>query len=208
MKRLLLLSLFVLVGCPTDSPGDPSDPTPGVESVGPAASVKGDLKLKRWRQISRDLEGALALPPEAICNETGQYPCSTFHAVPLGGTSVENGLFRSVDTVSVTTGLTFERFVLSACWERLRRDLDPEEDAEAPVVFGHLPADGTKLDPDAAGRQVVDLYRRLLGRDPLPEETDAVVAMHAGIVEDGGTHAEWAVMACFAVGSTTEGLMY
>ena len=206
MKSALLLVL--LVGCP-GGVTDP-DPTPapadGIEGFG--VSIKGDLKLKRWRQISRDLEGALALPADAICNETGLYPCSDLHAVPLGGVSLENGLFRAVDTVSVTSGLATERFVLSACWQRLQRDLDPEQDAGAPVVFGHVPPDDTTLDPEGGEAQVVDLYRRLLARDPLPEEVSAVVGMHEGIVQDGGRNAEWAVLACFAIGTSTEGLMY
>ncbi len=203
--RLAILGVsLALVGCPGDGPGD-GDPTPGTDPAGFGVSIKGDLKMKRWRQITRDLQAALALPPEAVCNETGLYPCSDLHAVPLGGISVDNGLFRAVDTVSVTTGLAFERFVLAACWERLRRDT--EEDAAAPVVFT-VPPDAVELDPEAAEAQAVDLYRRLLGRDPLPEELEAVVGMHAGIVEDGGRSGEWAAMVCFAVGTTTEGLLY
>ncbi len=203
MRLRLAILAALLVGCPSDS--EPVEPPPDVEQEGFGVSIKGDLKMKRWRQISRDLEAALALPPEAVCNETGIYPCTDLHAVPLGGVSIDNGLFRPVDTVSVTSGLAFERFALAACWERLRRDT--EEDAAAPVVFT-VPADDTALDAEAGVAQVTDLYRRLLARDPLPEEAEAVVAMHAGIVEDGGRNGEWAAMACFAVATTTEGLLY
>jgi hypothetical protein len=97
---------------------------------------------------------------------------------------------------------------LSACWQRLRRDLDPEEDGDAPIVFGHVAPDETSMEPASAEAQVVDLYRRLLARDPLPSEIDAVIGMHEGIVADGGRNADWAVMACFAIGTTTEGLLY
>lgn len=203
--RILITALLVLaVGCPS-TPDTGVEPTPEpVNSVDFGVSIKGDLKMKRWRQISRDLEAALLLPPEAVCNETGLYPCTNLHAVPLGGISIDNGLFRAVDTVSVTTGLAFERFVLAACWERLRRD---SEEEETPLVFT-IPMDETTLDTEAGSVQVVDLYRRLLGRDPTTDETEAVLAIHPGIIDDGGRNGEWATMACFAIGTTTEGLLY
>ena len=209
MRALLLLLSLALVACPGEDPVGPPvvDPTPDPGIQGFGASVKATLKVKRWRQISRDLESALSLPPEAVCNEAGVYPCSDLHAVPLGGASIDNGLFRPVDTLSVTSGLAFERFVLSACWERLRRDTSPEEDGDAPLVFT-IDADGNTLDPADAEAQVTTLYRKLLARDPLPEEIDAVASMHAGILEDEGLNGDWAAMACFAVGTTTEGLMY
>jgi hypothetical protein len=35
-----------------------------------------------------------------------------------------------------------------------------------------------------------------------------VLAIHPGIIDDGGHNGEWATMACFAIGTTTEGLLY
>lgn len=205
MRRLILLPLLFLLGCPEGTPSDTEDPTPYVPGYdyGAPTSAKSDLKLKRWRQIHLDLQGALALPPGSVCNETGIYDCRTLHAVPLGGISIDNGLFRPIDQPSATTGLALERFVMQACAHRAALDAEAEE----PLIFP-LPPDGTTLQDDQGTTVVTNLYRRFLARDPLPEEIEALVDMHAGIVADGGRNLEWAWMTCFAVATTTEALLY
>ncbi len=198
---LLLLPLLLGAQCAPLEP-DPPPAGPGYD-LGEPVSVRGDLKMKRWRQIHLDLQGALELPADEICHETGIYDCRVLHNVPLGGINIENGLFRPSDGLSVTTGLAVERFVMQACANRAFEDLLLDE----PVVFD-LPPDDTSLPRADADRIVTDLYRRLLARDPLPEELDAVFALHAGIVADGGRNMEWAWMACFAIGTSTEALLY
>ena len=200
---LLVLPALLAADCTTPAEPDPEPPTGPVYDLGEPMSVKGDLKMKRWRQVHMDLQGALELPPSAVCNETGIYDCRILHNVPLGGINIENGLFRPVEGLAVATGLAVERFVMQACVERVTRDLE----AETPLIFT-LDPDGTTLDRADADPLVTDLYRRLLARDPLPEEVDAVYSMHAGIVADGGRTVEWAWMACFAIGTTTEALLY
>ncbi|MCB9765948.1 MAG: hypothetical protein H6739_39605 [Alphaproteobacteria bacterium] len=205
MSRLLL-AVLLLGACETP-PAD-SDPPEVVDDgpdwTGAEPSVRADLRLKRWRQVSLDLQGALSLTEDQICRETGLYDCADLHAVPLGGVSIANGIFEPVDALSVTTGLAIERMVLQACWNRLALD----RAAEAPVVFAEIPLDGDTLEVAQAEAQAATLYRRMLGRDPEPEERDALVGLHAGVVEDGGGNAEWALMSCFALGTSTEALLY
>jgi len=205
MGRWMLLAVPLLLAAQCAPPGEeePSPPTGPNYDLGEPVSVRGDLKMKRWRQIHLDLQGALELPADDICNETGIYDCRVLHNVPLGGINIENGLFRPVDGLSVSTGLAIERFVMQACANRASEDLLLEE----PVVFTLAP-DATEIARDEADALITDLYRRLLARDPLPEELDAVFSLHEGIVADGGRNLEWAWMACFAIGTSTEALLY
>lgn len=157
-------------------------------------SAKADLRMKRWRQLSLDLQGALELTPDQICKEMGLYDCMTLHTVPLGGLSVENGLFQASQELTVTTSLAVERVVLNACATRLDLDLQLEE----PVVFF--------LDPHEA--QVTELYQRLLARDPAEEEAQVLLDFHGPVLEEGGDTASWALLSCFMVGTSTEALLY
>ncbi len=207
---LPLLLLLPLVACdPVGSaPPDDREPfTPPEYEQGPPISSRADLRMKRWRQIRSDLQGAMELPADQVCREAGLYDCADLHAVSLGGISMDNGLYRASDALSVTSGLAAERWVLQACWTRLQIDL---EEGVEPVVFGSVADDpsGTGLETSDAEALTIDLYRRLHARDPLTEELEAVVGLRAGIADGGGGDADWALMACFAVGTTTEALLY
>jgi hypothetical protein len=206
MRWLLAMAMLCGCGVPGDGPGgdDPTvepDPTPPVFDQGPPISARGDLRMKRWRQLALDLEGALELSSGDLCNETGNFPCADLHAVPLGGISIDNGLFEPLDQPSATTGLAIERFVLQACWHRFQKDQEGP-----PVVFQGIDPDGTTVvDPD---RQVRSLYRRLLARDPLDEELAAMAGLHAQIIDAGGLNGEWQVLSCFTIATSSEALLY
>lgn len=184
---------------------------PGTSEADPDAApawtpaARADLRMKRWRQISTDLSGALQLQPDELCREAGLYDCNEIHVVPMGGISVDNGLYAPIDGVSVTTGLAIERVLLSACWTRLERDMAP---GATPLVFSEIPLEPSTLDDDAADAQATLLWRRLLARDPSPEELAAARGLHAGVVEEGGRNAEWAMALCVALGTSTEFLFY
>lgn len=186
--------------------GDVGDDDAVVE--GYAASTRADLRIKRWRQLVRDLGGALALPEDQICAETGLYQCTDLHVVPLGGISVDNGLYAPVDGVAVTTGLAIERLVLQACSNRVEADLELLAAGEDAVVFGDLAELGDALEDAAVDAQAVTLYRRLLARDPLPAEQEIVRMLAADTLAFGGDAAAFATTACFMVGTTTEFLTY
>lgn len=207
-----VLLATLLVGCndiqlsgttPVDPPEAESDDTPPSDVWTPA--TRADLRMKRWRQISQDLSGALQLQTDELCREAGNFDCNEIHVVPMGGISVDNGLYSPIDGVSVTTGLAIERVLLSACWTRLERDMDPEQ---TPLVFTAIPLAETSLDEAAADAQATLLWQRLLARDPSAEELAAARALHPGIIEDGGRNAEWALALCVALGTSSEFLLY
>jgi hypothetical protein len=208
----LLLLPALLAGCddiqlsgvtPVDPPEAESDDTPPTDAWTPA--TRADLRMKRWRQISQDLSGALQLQTDELCREAGNFDCNEIHVVPMGGISVDNGLYAPIDGVSVTTGLAIERVLLSACWTRLERDMAGEQPA---VVFTQIPLEDTTLDDTAADAQATLLWQRLLARDPSPDELAAARGLHVGIIEDGGRNAEWALSLCVALGTSSEFLLY
>lgn len=173
-----------------------------------AAATRADLRLVRWRQLLLNLEGGLALTADQVCREAGLYDCADLHVVPLGGVSVPNGLYRPIDAVAATTSMAMERVVLQACWNRLSLDRELVAAGDAAVVFGAL--DLRTPDATADGREAVavELYRRLLARDPLPVETAALEDLYTRVVAQGAGPLDWAALACFAVGTTTEALTY
>ena len=188
-------------GPPVDSSGDVPRELPPVESEPFAPAARADLRMKRWRQISLDLQGALELGPDDVCRETDLYDCFDLHAVPMGGLSRDNGIYDASEGVGVTTGLAVERVVLQACWRRV--ELDRGED---PVVFD-IDLDDDRLSTGDRRDQAATLYQRMLGRDPLDAERDLLVDFHDSVVEDG-TNADWAVLSCFVVGTSSEALFY
>lgn len=187
--------MWVLLGCGTPAPVS-STPVVVDEVVEPLAvtSAKSDLRMKRWRQLSLDLQGALELTPDQVCKEAGLYDCMTLHTVPLGGLSVENGLFEASQELTVTTSLAVERVVLNACTSRLLLDREMDE----PKVFF--------LEPQEA--QVTELYQRLVARDPSPDEAAGLLEFEASVLESGGDTEAWALLSCFMVGTSTEALLY
>ena len=68
MTRFRLLVALLVSGCGFSfQPDKPSAPVDTGEATGPAdgsaytAAARADLRVKRWRQLSLDLEGALQL---------------------------------------------------------------------------------------------------------------------------------------------------
>lgn len=181
------------------------------EDDGPAAyapSSRADLRVKRWRQIVRDLGGALALTEDELCAETGLHDCTTIHVVPLGGISVDNGLYAPVDGLSVTSNQAIERFVLQACSNRVTLDLERLEAGEELKVFGPLAACEGSLDTACVDAQTTELYRRLLARDPVEAEHTVLRTLASDTDALGGDAAAFATTACFMVATTTEFLTY
>jgi hypothetical protein len=93
---LLLSAACVLTACPSPTPSGEDAGTPPVDAgqpdAGPgpqgdvARSTRNNLRFKGPERLTLDFAVALSLPPEQVCNELGQYPCTTFvHTVALGG---------------------------------------------------------------------------------------------------------------------------
>jgi len=186
----------------TDTP--PADDTGTATEPGePVTSTRADLRLKRWRQLSLDLEGALSLTADQICLEAGVYDCVDLNVVPLGGVSVANGVFEHPNTLQATSGLAIERLALQACYNRLVLDLEGD-----PVVYTEVDlAAGSATDAEAEA-QITGLSRRILARDPLPEEIAALSGLRADVADEGGDNADWVTLVCFALATSTEALTY
>ncbi len=181
-------------------PVDTSAPDP----TGTAPAVRADLKLKRWRQVHLDLQGALSLSEDQICKETGLYDCAELHGVSMGGISVANGLFEPREDRGITTGLAIERLTMAACWNRLALDRESHE----PVVFKHMDLAEAVPTREQAEAQVQELTRRFWARDPSALEEQALIVLHNELHVIGGTNLEWGLMLCWALGTSTEALLY
>ena len=167
-----------------------------------AASTRADLKLKRWRQISLDLQGALELRDDQICNEAGLYDCATLNVVTLGGVSSDNGVFEPLEP-GATAGLAIERMVLQACWNRFQEDLEGSA-----AVYRYVAHDATQLTEGEGEAWIEAIYRRMLSRDPLADEVAVLLDLHESVVATGGDNGDWEVLTCFALGTSTEALTY
>lgn len=191
---LSLLACLGLPGCRDDEP----EPEPAAL----AASTRNHLVWKRYHAFAQDLSRALELPTEELCTELGEFDCiNDVHLAGLGGHEpLHQGLLEPLAEPLATTPLVTERVVLSACTARVERDRTD------PVVFTALELDqpAPAEDSEAFTDTVQDLYRRLLGRDPIDAEYALLGQL---LVDDEGepvTFGEFAQLACFSIATTTE----
>ncbi len=189
-----------------DGGGDDTAEPAGEPSYAP--STRADLRPKRWRQLSLDLEGALELAEDDICKETDRFQCTSLHVIPLGGISEDNGVYEPQSVLPGTAGLATERVVLQACTHRLEADRELQEADEDARVFTHIDLEGSELTEEAGQNQATELWRRLLMRDPSETELAGAISLHESVVSSGGDNAAWGVMLCLALGTSTEALTY
>jgi hypothetical protein len=197
---------------PTGSGPDPfasSGGQPGAQSSQVAAPYKvsqgSSVLWKRHAAIEADLVRALELKPEELCKELGVRDCiRDIHVIALGG----NDPFRSGINVPAsrplsTTSVVVDRVLLSACGARARAD----RAAKPGRVFTELDLAGPAPKADAPGVEatIKTLFRKLLGRDPLPGETAIVKTLLEGDEASLPQSAEeFATLACFTIGSSLE----
>lgn len=208
IPRFATLALLTLAGC-RHAPLEPLRPIE--EPVAPFACdaeatppATESLQWKRVAALTADLMGALELAPEALCNEADLVPCRDVHLVALGGNDPFGAAqYEPVGSPLATTPAAVERLVISACENAVARDA-----AGTPRVFTDLAPSEAPADPSALSRQAAALYRRLLARDATDEELAIVAALAAD--ESGAPRSarEADVLACFAIGSTTENLLF
>jgi hypothetical protein len=171
------------------------DSEPGAETMQNAALV-----WKRYRAFEQGLLGGLELSKAELCQEAGQYSCiDKVHLTALGGNApYENGQYERMENPSVLTPVAVDRVLLSACTKRV--DLDRAAGQQAAVVFKHFPLTNAAVNAEQAKPLVVDLYRRLLARDPNAEEIKTATAFTKTMSEGG----KLAAALCYAIGSTAE----
>lgn len=192
---LVLAGVLSLAACAGDPPVD-------VEALTP--STRARLLWKRNVKLERDLVRALELPADELCNERGTDSCTReVHHVALGGPAPFSlGLHKALPTPMLSTAVVVDRVILSACAARVAKDVTGPA-----VVFTALDLEASTAptpDDEAYAATVTALYRRLLSRDPTHEE----LAVLGDLATEPMTAQEFAILACYAVGSTTEFLFY
>jgi hypothetical protein len=213
---VVCLAALFLGACSDSSKNAKPAPDAGEADAGEPApeykiSTRPDLQWKRFAALEADLAAALELPPEELCTELGRESCiREAHLVPLGGNSpFTTGMLEPSAEPLATTPFAVDRSVLSACTERVRRDR--ELGMSKARVFSQFALDADAPAPDDAAvvQLVTTLYRRLLARDPGEDEIPLVAAL----AQDGDSAqpigaAEFAALACYAIGTTTEFLFF
>lgn len=203
-----------LTGCPgpSDGTGATSGGTGGAAPNAQPASPNAAVRFKGPDRLRNDLARGLSLDASELCSELGKFSCTdVVHTVTLGGVApYDRQIFEPSRETMATTPLAAERVVLSACAERAKRDF--EQPASAALWAG-LTLDGAALaDPKSASVQhALDaLYVKLLARHASSSEVDVLSGLYATVVAKGSAQParDWAALACFAVGSSTEFLFY
>jgi hypothetical protein len=193
MKTCLLLLAAVLLACASDDV-----PVPGPVPVEATCAAPETLRWKRVGPLASDLARALSFAsPLEMCREleSDDNACVDVHRVLLGGSDPFGAtVYEAPSSPLVTTAAVTERLVLSACAARADRDAAGEA-AVFPGLDGGGPADVEAI--------VGTLHRRLLARDPSEEEGAALAPL-----AEGTSARDFAVLACFAVGTSAEFLLF
>jgi hypothetical protein len=210
LLRSLAPALVLVAGCPRDGKiredtGGSSEDT-GADPL--QTAQRGELQWKRNAALQRDLMRALELPEDGVCDELGQGSCTReIHHIALGGADPLNiGLYEPLPDTLASTPIVLDRVVMSACANRAALDR-----GGAPVVFTDLDlaaaAAPSPTDP-AFTATITALVRRLLSRDPEPHELETLGELTVGDDGEPVSAHEFAVLACFAIGSSTEFLFF
>ncbi|OJH39109.1 hypothetical protein [Cystobacter ferrugineus] len=218
LRVLVLSSACVLSACPAPAPSGPDAGTPppdaGTGSSGEVApSSRNNLRFKNPEQLTAHFASALSLPPEQVCNELGQYPCTTYvHTVALGGVEPYGvGLYEPLTSSGVTTPIVIDRVALAACVRRV--SLDIATPGETSVFKGiELDAQGRLANREGAPVRdaITSLYQRALLRDPTDTEVGTLSQL-ATELESKGTQTpgrDWMIASCFVVLSSAESVFF
>lgn len=193
---IVLVGLLAVAACGGEADGATE------ESLTP--STRARLLWKRNVTLEQDIVRALELAPDEVCNELGTLSCTReVHHVALGGAAPFSlGLHKALPAPMLSTAVVVDRVLLSACSNRVAKDVEGP-----PVVFTAIDLDDAHA-PDANDEAFVAtttaLYRRFLARNPTDEEVEVL----GEVVTEEMTAREFAILACYSVGSTTEFLFY
>ncbi len=223
LRVFLLSSACVLSACPSPSPSGPDAGTPPVDSGTPDSgtpdptevprSSRNNLRFKGPERLTLDFAVALSLPPEQVCNELGQYPCTTaVHTVALGGVDPYGlGFYEPLPHTGATTPIAVDRVALAACIRRVTLDVSSPSEA---VIFGGIGLDAqgrlTNREGEPVKNAITSLYQRALLRDPTQNEVGTLVQLAADIEASGSPAPgqDWMKSACFAVLSSAESVFF
>jgi hypothetical protein len=199
----------------TPSAGEPSSTDkPSADAAKSSTDIKASTRnLVQWKRaaaVEADLMRALDLKSDELCKELGSKDCiRDVHLVPMGGNEpYVSGLMKPSVEPLATSPAVVDRVLLSACSKRA--DLDAEAKGNA-KVFTKLKFDKPlpAADDPAVRDTVVELYHRLLSREPAAKEVSLVAALADKPSDaDALSPHDFAALACFSIGSTTEFLFY
>lgn len=178
----------------------PADDTLGTGDEAKNMVLDSTLVWKRYRAFEQGLMAGLELNKAELCMEAGQFSCvDKVHLTVLGGNEpYDNAQYERAEKPSVLTAVAVDRILLTACSKRV--ELDKAAASGEAVVFKHFPLDGQIVNASQLESQVVDLYRRLLARDPSKMEVATAVEFASQIPSAESL----AVALCFAIGTTVE----
>jgi hypothetical protein len=191
-------------GCADKSSTKP-EPDESVDAV----SQRPNLQWKRYSALEADLMQALELPADQLCNEFGIASCvNTVYLVSLGGNEpFQSGLLEPSAEPLATTPAAVDRLLLSACGRRT--ELDRAAGRNQAKVFRDLDLTGNAPAPDAEAtkRTITELYHRLLAREPQAHELTTVASL---VKSDSAavTASDFATLACFTIGTSSEFLFF
>jgi hypothetical protein len=179
-----------------------------VESTGDQCAAGGVVTLTDWLRSQNvpeagiDAECRRLQGGAATCVDGPYIPLDNprgVHVTSLGGNNpFMGGVLDSLPEPIVITAITLERFALTACGERVARDV-----AGAPVVFKNVSLTSAAVTATSPGVEetIVDMYKRFLARLPTAEERTGALSVLDGPPITG---AQFARLACFMVSTLPE----
>ena len=169
------------------------------------------VQRKRAQLIRDTLSKALKVPEQALCNELDRIPCADMvHRVSLGGVAAyRNSQYHYPKEIAITSPISFERLVLSACTFRAGNDF---KNPAAGVIFKDIETttDGRLVDNKAIDEALIRLYQRSLIRNPNPAEIQALRGLYQEIYDEepNGAALNWMILSCYSVLSSIESAFY
>jgi hypothetical protein len=211
-KTLLLLMLLAAPGCQKSKElsGGPAVAL-REQAIPLAASPKAQVKRMRADLLRNNLSKILVLDPQGMCLELGRMPCADLvHKVSLGSMDAYgNAQYRHPEQISVTSAMSLDRLVLSACMQRAQLDLVNPARA---VIFKdvELSADGRLVKSDAVVNAIHTLYQRAFLRDASAAEVENHLQFYEAVYAQQavGAARNWMTLSCYAVLTSVEAAFY
>lgn len=218
LRSKLLVCMFV---CSTacfnlESKQETKSPAKTADALAQTQALDGlaanaTVQRKRAFLLRDTIAKALVLHPQGQCMELGKFPCAeTVHLVSLGGMSAyANSQYHYPEDISITSPISLDRLVLSACLQRAQIDLSNKKSA---VIFKdiELTLDGRLVDTIAVDKALSSLYERALLREASAGEIATLKNLYEQIYaeEPVGASINWMVLACYSVLSSVESAFY
>jgi hypothetical protein len=181
------------------------------EALSLLASPKAQVKRMRADLLRNNLAKILVLDPQGMCLELGRMPCADLvHKVSLGSMDAYgNAQYRHPEQISVTSAMSLDRLVLSACMQRAGLDLINPARA---VIFKdvELSADGRLVKSDAVVTAIHTLYQRSFLRDASAAELENHLQFYEAVYAQQpiGAARNWMTLTCYTVLTSVEATFY